>query len=442
MRAGPRPPVIPGGVRPRGSVERVSQPVVPPSVVPLRSDPDFRRYWLARQVSVSGSLVTAVALPVLVYRLTHSPGLTALTTVMEALPYLVFGLFAGALSDRWNRRRVMVTADLVNALVLVSIPVAYWLGLLTVGHALVVGFISQAVFAFFDGANFGALPVLVGRSRVGEANAAIWGFGGVLDLAVPMSVGALLAVLHPATLLLFDAISYLGSAFLVLAIARPLSHPRIAPPPFRPSAIVGEVREGLVWLWRHPGVRSNTVVGTLQSAAGAGFMALSVPYADRLLHIGTSGWRFGVLFSVWGIGGILAATATPRLLRHTSTLRLTVWAIPFSAVIGVLTALASNWVVATVLVGFWGIAYQMVVMNSISYRQQVTPDALQGRVNTAGRVLSFGVGWSLGAVVAGGLSTAYGLRPGMVMMVSLGVVAAAFAWLSPLPRLVVEPVTD
>ncbi len=414
----------------------------PEPTQPLRSDPDFRRYWLARQVSVSGSLVTAVALPVLVYRLSHSPGLTALTTVMEALPYLVFGLFAGALSDRWNRRRVMVTADLLNAVVLLSIPVAWWLGLLTIPHALVVGFVSQAVFAFFDGANFGALPVLVGRSRVGEANAALWGFGGVLDLAVPLSVGALLAVFHPATLLLVDALSYVGSALLVLAISRPLSHPRDAPPPFRPSAIVDEVREGLVWLWRHTGVRSNTVVGTLQSAAGAGFMALSVPYADRLLHIGTSGWRFGILFSVWGIGGILAATATPRLLRHTSTLRLTVWAIPFSAVIGVLTALASNWVLATVLIGLWGIAYQMVVMNSISYRQQVTPDALQGRVNTAGRVLSFGVGWSLGAVVAGALSTAYGLRPGMVIMVSLGVLAAAFAWLSPLPRMFVEPVTD
>lgn len=412
------------------------------AVGPLRSDRDFRRYWLARQVSVSGSLVTAVALPVLVYRLSHSPGLTALTTVVEALPYLVFGLFAGALSDRWNRRRVMVTADVVNALVLITIPLAWWLGMLTIAQALVVGFVSQAVFAFFDGANFGALPVLVGRSRVGDANAALWGFGGVLDLAVPLSVGALLALFHPATLLLVDACSYVGSALLVLTIERPLSHPRQTPPPFHAAAIVAEVREGLQWLWRHVGVRANTVIGTLQSAAGAGFMALFVPYADRLLHVGTSGWRFGILFSVWGVGGILAAVATPRLLRRTSTLRLTVWAIPFSALFGVLTALASNWVVATVLLGCWGIAYQTVVMNSISYRQQVTPDALQGRVNTAGRVLSFGVGWSLGAVVAGTLSTAFGLRAGMVVMVSFGVLAAAFAWLSPLPRMIVEPVTD
>ena len=417
----------------RGETER---PAYRP---PLRRDADFRRYWLARQVSVTGSLVTAVAMPVLVYRLTGSVGLTALTSALEALPYLVVGLFAGALSDRLDRRRVMVVADVVNALVILSVPLAWWLGLLTAAQALVVGFVSQAVFAFVDGANFGALPVLVGRDRVGEANAAIWGFGGVLDLLVPVSVGALLAVIHPADLLVLDAVSYAGSALLVLAIVRPLSLPREAPPPFRPRVIVAEVREGLAWLWRHPGVRGQTVIGTLQSAAGAGFMALSVPYADRLLHIGTSGWRFGLLFAVWGIGGILAAAVTPRLLRRMSTLRLTLLAIPVSAVAGVLTVLQSVWWVAAALLVGWGIAYQTVVMNSISYRQQVTPDALQGRVNTAGRVLSFGLGWSAGAAVAGVLATWVGLRPAMVAMVSLGVVAAVYAWLSPLPRLSVVP---
>ncbi len=406
----------------------------------LRDDPDFRRYWLARQVSIAGSLTTAVALPVLVYRLSGSPSLTALTTVMEALPYLAFGLFAGALSDRWDRRRVMVTAELANAVVLVSIPLAWWLGALTIPHAIAVGFVSQAIFAFFDGSNFGALPTLVGRSRVGEANAALWGFGGVLDLLVPLSVGAALAVVHPADLLLLDAVSYIGSAFLVLAIRRPLSLPRRDAPPFRPRVIVGEVVEGLRWLWRHDGVRGNTVIGTLQSAAGAGFMALFVPWADRLLHIGSSGWRFGVVFSVWGIGGILAAVATPWLLRRMPTLRLVLLAIPVSAFVGVATVLAPSWVVAAVGLAFWGIFYQLVVVNSISYRMQVTPDELQGRVNTAGRVLSWGLGWSAGAAVAGLLEPLVGLRWAMLSLVLLCAVAALYAWLSPLRTHVDDPV--
>lgn len=183
------------------------------------------------------------------------------------------------------------------------------------------------MFAFFDGANFGALPLLVGRERVGEANAAIWGFGGILDLGVPMGVGALLAVAHPADLLLVDAVSYAGYAALVVAIVRPLSLRDRRPQPFHPVAVVGEVREGLGWLWRHAGVRGQTIVGTLQSLAGAGFMALSVPFADRLLGVGTSGWRFGLLLSVWGIGGMIAAGITRWLPRRMTTLRVTLLAI-------------------------------------------------------------------------------------------------------------------
>ena len=120
-------------------------------------------------------MVTLIALPVLIYRQTGSTFLTALVSALEAVPYLTFGLLAGALSDRWDRRAMMVGADLADTVLLGSVPVAYWLGILTVPHILVVAFAGPAVAVFFDGANFGALPVLVGRDRIAEANAAIWG---------------------------------------------------------------------------------------------------------------------------------------------------------------------------------------------------------------------------------------------------------------------------
>src|SRR3954454_12514751 len=189
----------------------------------LRDDPDFRRYWLARALSVTGSMVTAIALPVLVYRLSGSTVLTAVVTALESAPYLLTGLFAGALADRWNRRRVMVIADIVNAVLVGSVPIAHLLGVLTVAQVLAVAFTVQAVFTFFDGANFGALPVLVGRARVAQANAAVWTAASLAELLVPAGAGLLLAVVNPAALLLVDALSFAASAIAVRGIVRALS---------------------------------------------------------------------------------------------------------------------------------------------------------------------------------------------------------------------------
>ena len=405
----------------------------------LRDDRDFRRYWAARIVSLTGSLITVVAMPVLVYTLTGSAALTALTTTLDALPYLVVGLFAGALSDRWNRKRVMVTADLANTVVIGSVPLAHLLGVLTVPHVLVAGLVAQSLFTFFDGANFGALPVLVGRERVGEANAAIWGVGGVLDLVVPAGVGLALAVVHPSTLLAADALSFLASALLIRTVRRALSSPRDHQGPLRPGVLLADVREGVVFLWGHRGVRSNTIVGALQSAAGAGFVALFVPWADQVLHIGTSGWRFGLVYAVWGLGGIAASALTPVALRRLPAAGVTLAAIPVSALAGLGTALAPHWLLACLGMVLWGVAYQLVLITSLTYRMEVTPEHLLGRVNTAGRMLSWGLGWTGGSVAGGALATALSVRPAILVVVSLGFVAAAFAWLSPLRQIAREP---
>lgn len=405
----------------------------------LRGDRDFVRFWGARQVSVAGSLVTMVALPVLVYRLSGSASLTALTTVLEGLPYVLFGLFSGALADRLDRRRVMVVADLLCAATIISVPIAYEVGALTIAHVLVAAFVTQSLFTFFDGGALGALPTLVGRERIGEANAAIWGFGGVLDLSIPMITGVALAVLHPADLLATDALSFVASALLIRSIRRPLTGDRGHLPPFSARQILTEVGEGVRYLWGHLGVRAMTIIGLLQSVAGAGFMALAVPYVDRLLGIGTSGWRFGMVFSAWGVGGILAAAITPRLLRRHTTGWVTLAFLPVSAIAGITVTLARHWLLATALMIVWGIAYQVVIINSISYRQQVTPEHLLSRVNTAGRMLSFGVGWTGGALVAGSLARVLDVGEVMLAMVCAGVVAAAYAWMSGVRTVAAEP---
>ncbi|HZX08055.1 MFS transporter [Kribbella sp.] len=401
----------------------------------LRDDADFRRYWVARALSVTGSMVTAIALPVLVYRLSGSTVLTAVVSALESAPYLLAGLFAGALADRWNRRRVMVTADCVNAVLVGSVPVAHLLGVLTVVQVLVVAFTVQAVYTFFDGANFGALPVLVGRERVAQANSAVWTAASLIELFVPPLTGLLLAVLDPASLLTLDAISFAASAFAVRGIVRAMSEPRDGRAPLSLRVVLDDVGEGLRYLTRHAGVRTMTIVGGIQSFAGGGFMALIVVWCDRVLHIGTSGLRFGLVWGVWGIGGLIAALSLPRLLKRMPPAAITLYALPASALLGVLAPLSPHWIVAALALLVWGSAYVLVLVNAVSYRQQVTPENLLGRVNTAGRMLSWGVGWTLGSVLGGLLGTAFGPRTGMVLMGLSGCAGVVVAWTSPLRRI-------
>lgn len=399
----------------------------------LRDDPDFRRFLTARLISLAGTSVTFVALPVVVYSLSGSALLTSLVAALEAVPYLMFGLPAGALADRFDRKRLMVTADLVNAAVLATIPLASWLGALTVPHLMVAAFVVPALFVFFDAADFGAVPTLVGRDRIAEANSAIWSTSTLLETTVPLLAGAMLAFVDGASLIAVDSVSYIASALFLRALVRPLNDPDRRPTDrLSRSALVADVREGLHFLWGHLTVRSMTIVGAAQSVAGGAFVGQMVVWADRSLDVREGDWRLGVLFSAWGVGVLVTSLLVPRVVRRVGAARLTLLALPVSTVLCALTALATNWVAGSLTLVAWGAAYMGVVINSITYRQQVTPERLMSRVNTTGRMLSFGVGWPLGAVLGGVVSHAAGPRAGMLAGAAVLAVAVVVAWLSPL----------
>jgi MFS family permease len=400
----------------------------------LRDDPDWRRFLGARLISLTGTSVTYIAFPVLVFSLSGSPLLTSLVAALEAIPYLMFGLPAGALADRFNRKRVMVAVDGVNAVVLASIPIASSFDALTVPHLLVAAFVVPALFVFFDAADFGALPTLVGRDRIAMANSALWSTSTLVETVVPLAAAALFAIVSPASLIAVDAVSYVASALLIRTIVRPLSDARDLASPLSRSALVADVREGLAFLWSHATVRSMTAVGAAQSIAGGAFMGQMVVWAALDLGVKAGDWRLGVLFSSWGVGVLVTSLLVPRLVRRLGAARLTLLALPASAVLCVLTTLARNWVLGAVAMIFWGAAYMAVVINAITYRQQVTPEPLMSRVNTTGRMLSFGLGTPIGALLGGLVAQASGPRAGMLAGAAVLAVAIVFAWLSPLRR--------
>jgi MFS family permease len=399
-------------------------------------DREFLRYFLSRLLSIAGSIVTLVTLPIIVYRTSGSASLTALVAACEAAPYLLFGLVSGALTDRWNRKKVMVSADLLSTATVATVPLADLLGHLTVTHVLAVAFLGPTIGVFFDGAVFGALPTLVGRERIAEANSVTWAVASVVEMVMPSVVGVLLAFVHPAWLLGFDSLTFAASAALIGGISRPMWDSTRERPPLTIRQVRTDIREGLAYLVRHPGVRTFTIIGWLQCFGAGGFVALMVVWIDQRLGIGTAGLRFGLVFGAWSVGGLASSLALPWLVRRVPAPRIALTALPPCAAITLVIPFLTSWWVAGIAMVVWGVFYQLVVINTVTYRQQVTPEPLLGRVNTAGRMLSWGFGWTGGAFVAGLLVGWLGLVPTLVVMSLAAVVATGVAWTSPLRAMV------
>lgn len=400
-------------------------------VRPLRDDPAFVRFWAARVISIAGSGVTIVALPVLVYALTGSPLVTGMVTALESVPYLLFGLIAGALADRRDRRRVLILADLLSAAAVASVPLAAGLHRLTAGHVLAVAAVLAAAFVFFDAAEFGALPTLVGSDRLAAANSAVWGASTVAEMVAPVAAGVALASVSPATLLGIDSLTFAVSAVLIGGITARLSMPR---PPSR-AAWRADIGEGLRFLWHEPVVRTMSLLGATQSACGGAFLGQFVVFADRALGVRQGDVRLGLLYGGWGVGTLAATLALPRLLHRRSPAAITLIGVPTGAALALGLALAPGFPAALALVVAWGVAYMLVVLNSITYRQLRTPERLQSRVNVVGRMLSWGLGWPLGALGGGVLAGTTGVRVALAGASAVAALGGVAAFASPLRRI-------
>jgi MFS family permease len=396
----------------------------------LLADPDLRRYFVARMISSTGVMVAYVVMPVLVYSITDSARWTSFVAIAEGIPYLLIGLFAGALADRADRKRIMVSADVAAGVVLSTIPLAWALDSLTPLHVVIAAFLVQVVFVFFDAANNGALPRLVTRDRLPRANSLVFGGMTVVETAVPGLVGLAFLISSPAPLITVNVITFFASALIIKGLRRPLSGQRLAQQP----ATRGVITEGLRFIARHRIVRVMTVVGTCQSFAGGAFTALLVVWADRTLGVPDGDWRLGFLFAIWGGGAVLGAWLMPRMFERFGQVRTLLIVVPLSGLGGIATAAAPTWAWAMVAIGTWSIFYMLVASTSVTIRQLVTPEPLMSRVMTVGRMLTFGAGFPTGAFVAGQLATTMSPAHAMLACQATVVLGSVIAWTSRLRR--------
>jgi predicted MFS family arabinose efflux permease len=372
----------------------------------LRRNPAFVVFWSARTISFAGTGITTVVLPVLVYEMTHSPAWVATVGLIEFLPYLAFGLLAGAVADRVNRKKLMVGCDATAALLLVTVPVTAALHLLVIAQLLIVALGIATVYVWFDAANFGTLPALVDRAELPVAASLMGSTAQVALLCAPTAGAALLAVMSPPYALGFDAASYLISALLLLSIRRSFARPQ----PERDSRrIRADIAEGLRFLWQQPVIRTMTFSVTCVCLSWGGMFALLVVYANRALHLTHVDVRLGLLYSAGELGGLFAAAAVPMLIKRLPIGPTAAAFLTANAAALAFLAVAPSYGWALLALFLDEFTYLIVLTTGITLRQMLTPDHLQARVNTAGRMLA-GAGLPIGAALGGFLAESLPIR--------------------------------
>ncbi|MEW2368048.1 MFS transporter [Streptomyces sp. NPDC006656] len=389
----------------------------------------FGLFLTARAVSWTGSSITGVALPVLLYERTASASLSGLLTALEALPYLVLGLPAGALADRWDRRRTMSLCSWCSAALIAAIPVAAALDLLTTAQLMVTGPAVSAVFVFFDAAAFGALTTLVGRDGIARATGRMMSASTLIGLLGPSAAGILVATFSAPAAVTLDALSYTAAALLLSRL--PLTaadRPEGAGPPPAHRALVAEIAEGLHYIRRHPLVRPLTLLGIGNSITEGAVVGLIVVTAVRTFGLTLDDGRIGLFWAAAAAGALVAATALPKLQKAVPVGWITLGGLAANALFLACWALSPGLVTGLIALAAWQTANALVSLNGIVIRQQVTPDHLQGRVNTTARMIAWG-GQPVGAATAGILADATSVRTAL-LLACLGAVASLAAGLT------------
>jgi predicted MFS family arabinose efflux permease len=405
-----------------------------PEPAALGRNHDFRVLLTSQGISALGDAVSFTALPLLVLALTGSGLMMGIVGALEMLPDLLFGMVAGALADRSDRRRMMFLADLGRAGLTALIPISVLLGGPTLAVILIVTAPMSVLRSFFLAGYTASVPVLVGRSQLARANSifeAIYSFGFIIGPAI---AGILAATIGPGLTLAIDAASFALSSLVLAFMRRDLR----APTDRQPASLAADIREGIDYIVRHPLLRSMILFWGLVSITTAPLVTALAVHVTR--DLGYEETILGLVLTAYGIGTVIGALIAARVSRRPVGPLL----LGGTFLTGVLLFAISRTSQVPVLLGvavIAGIAQSVVLVTYLTARSNHTPDALLGRVGSTARTISLGL-QPIG-MLAGGLlvDLSSGSTTIAVMGIGLIVLTLAFVPVRALRRATVMPAT-
>lgn len=384
---------------------------------------DFRLLWVGETTSKFGSAITGIALPLVAVTVLHASALSmGVLTAFAWLPWLLFGLPAGAWVDRWPRRTVMIVCNAGALVLLASIPLAYRLGVLSIGYLLAVALVSGIGAVFFQPAYGAYIPSLVDDEDLGAANAKLDGSAQVAFMG-GSGVGGVIAQVFGAIGGIFvDALTYVVAVVCLVSIRHREPRPE---PSAEPTTVRADIAAGIRYLVKDPYLRIVALCAGVENLLLSGALALLVVFLIRV--VGVSAGFVGVLMIADSLGGLAGALIATRFSQWLGTARallvLSICTAPFGLLIPLTTKGPGLLYFA---IGMSVPAAGMVACGIISatFRQRYCPPELQGRVSTTAMVIVFG-SMPIGALLGGYLGSSLGITAGLWIMLG-GLAAAKF----------------
>lgn len=365
---------------------------------------DFRWLLASSWTSNVGDGVALAAAPLLIASMTSSPILVASGAILQFLPWLIFGLHAGAIADRFDRRRLVMVANAARAVVLAALCVFLVTGTANIGIVLAVAFLYGTAEVFVDTAGSTLLPMLVKPADLGIGNARLQAGYLVANQFAGPPLGAFLFAAGTAWPFLIEVVCVSLAIVLISRMARTPVPPRSSAAdgdPAATSAVHTDIADGLRWLWRNPPVRMLVIIILVFNVTWAAPWGVLVLYATEHLHMGAIG--YGALTTASAIGGILATVTFGWLERHVSFATLMRVVLSLEVLMHLAFALTTTgWVALVIMVVFGAYAFVWATI-STTVRQRLVPAELQGRVSSVNMVGVFAglvVGQALGGVIA------------------------------------------
>jgi MFS family permease len=413
----------------------------------------YWRLWSAHVTSNIGDGISSIAFPWLASAVTRSPFLIALIAVMSRLPWLIFTLPAGVITDRFDRKKIIIAMDIARGFVAFGLAIAIYLerdsipdvskvataaqidtNYLLYGAFLIASLLFGFAEVLRDNAAQTFLPSVVSKDQLERANGRLWSAEYVMNSFIGPPIGSFLLGFMIFLPFFFHSATFFVSAALIglvatIPIKREVSRANEDDPP---KSFRREIAEGLNWLWRHELLRPMAIILGSMNAVGAITAATFILFAQEILK--TSPFQFAILGTAGAIGGTLGGILGPKIAKRLGSgpsLYLTLLGMP---IMNLAIGLTSNWYLVWLMIASTTVVAVLWNVITVSLRQSIIPSELLGRVNSVYRFFAWGslpIGTLIGGALVDFTQSPLGregaLRSPYILSLVLGILIFIFA---------------